>query len=211
MSKKFILLKILSFFSIVNSYNICIVGGSSGLGKELIYQGLENNIKILALTNNPNNIKIPYRGGGLSSKETNICLSSPNLKIDTYNNIDNYNFNNIVFTTGGQPFENDYSDELTKEILNKNLTNLKNIILLSADGVSDSLQKSNLGIKIMNNWYLKDVYYNKNQQETYLNKFIEDSNIDLEILRPKVLSYGENLINAKSRQELASEIINSVF
>ena len=54
----------------------------------------------------------------------------------------------------------------------------------------------------------KDILF---KQKVTSAKFIEDSNIDLEILRPKVLSYGENLINAKSRQELASEIINLVF
>ena len=123
MIKKILLFKIvLLFFNYVNSYNICIIGGSSGLGRELIYQGLLNNIKILALTNNPNKIKVPYRGGGLSKKEINICLTSDNLKIDTYSNINNYNFENIIFTTGAQPFENDYSDTITRNILDKNLT-----------------------------------------------------------------------------------------
>ena len=191
-------------------YNICIIGGSSGLGKELIYQGIENNIKVLALTNNPNKIKIPYRGGGLSNKETNICLTSENLKVDTYDNIDEYNFNNIVFTTGAQPFENDYSDIITKNILSKNLTNLKNIILLSADGVADSLPESNLGIKVMNNWYLKDTYRAKNEQEKIIQEYSSKYNKNILILRPKALSYGINLYGIKSRKQCAEEILDYI-
>ena len=85
------------------------------------------------------------------------------LKIDEYENFNKYNFENIVFTTGAQPFENDYSDIITKNILSKNLTHVKNIVLLSADGVAESLPKSNFGIKVMNNWYLKDTYRAKNE------------------------------------------------
>ena len=79
---------------------------------------LDNNKKILGLTSNPANIKIPYRGGGLNNKNSNLLLRSPNLKITNYNDFVNYNFSNIVLTSGAQPFQEDYSDILTKNILN---------------------------------------------------------------------------------------------
>lgn len=211
MIKKLILIKLfLLFITFVNSYNLCIVGASSGLGKELIYQGLESNNKILALTKNPNNIKIPYRGGGLSREETNICISSENLKVDTYENSYKYNFKNIIFTTGAQPFENDYSDIITKTILNKNLTSLKNIILLSADGVADSLPDSSLGIKIMNNWYLRDAYRAKNEQEKIIQEYSYKYKKNILIIRPKALSYGVNLYGIKSRKKCAEEILQYI-
>ena len=48
MIKVFILL---NFLSLVNSFKLCVVGGSSGLGKELIYQSTnERNDNVLALT-----------------------------------------------------------------------------------------------------------------------------------------------------------------
>ena len=194
----------------INGFNICIVGASSGLGKELIYQSLEKNNKILALTNNPKNIKIPYRGGGLSNQETNVCLTSENLKIDKYENFNKYNFENIVFTTGAQPFENDYSDIITKNILNNNIISLKNIILLSADGVSESLQESNLGIKIMNNWYLKDAYRAKNEQEKIVNEYCKKYKKNILVIRPKALSYGFNLYGIKSRKKCAQEILEYI-
>jgi hypothetical protein len=100
---------------------------------------------------------------------------------------------------------------LTKKILSEKKHILKNIILISAFGVGETLDQSNLGIKIMNNWYLKDVYEAKNKQEDFLKNYInQNSHINLTILRPKVLSYGENIYNGKSRQNLAKEIIDNL-
>ena len=198
------------FITIAKSYNICIIGGSSGIGKEIIFQGLEKNEKILALTNNPNNINIPYREGGLSEKSTCIPIISENLKIDCYDNIDKYNFDNLVFTTGAGPFENDYSDIITKNILNKNITTLKNIILLSAYGVADSLPNSNYGIKIMNSWYLKDTYRAKNEQEKIIKKYSKKYKKNILILRPKALSYGINIYGIQSRKKCAEQILNYI-
>ena len=197
-----------SFSSFVNRFDLCIVGGSSGLGRELIYQSLQSNDKVLALSNNPIEIKIPYRGGGLENKETDIIIQDKNLMICDYNNFEKFEFENIVFTTGAKPFEKDYSDEITEKILTNQNIDLKKIVLISADGVGDSLPNSNYGIKVMNNWYLKDVYRAKNIQESLLNKYEKNHDTQIFIIRPKVLSYGENIFMAKSRQQLANEILS---
>tara|TARA_Y100001980_G_scaffold45080_1_gene24939 strand:+ start:385 stop:1017 length:633 start_codon:yes stop_codon:yes gene_type:complete len=203
-----ILFLILLFFYNISGFNLCVVGASSGLGREIIYQALQNNNKILGLTNNPNNIKIPNREGGLSKKETNIPIFSKNLKIDNYYNYSNYNFKNIVFTTSAQPFEKDYSDIITENILSKNINTLEKIVLISADGVGESLKKSNIGIQIMNNWYLQDAYRAKNQQEKIIEEYCIKYNKKFLIIRPKALSYGFNLFNIKSRQNYAYDILN---
>lgn len=202
-----IFLLFLNYINIVNSYKLCVVGGSSGLGREIIYQSLEKNYKVLALTNNQDDIKVPYRGGGLSNKETIELLNNDNLTIDNYDNSNLYNFENIIFTTSAQPFENDYSDVLTENILNKCESSLKNIIMISAYGVGETLQNSNLGIKVMNNWYLNDVYRAKNEQESFINKYGKNNNINTVIMRPKALSYGINMYSARSRESLASDIL----
>ena len=193
----------------VNGFDLCVLGASSGLGLEIIYQGLNNNKKILGLTSNPENIKIPYRGGGLTNKNSNLLLRSPNLKICEYNDFVNYNFSNIVFCSGAKPFQDDYSDILTKNILNSEKLNLQNIVLISAYGVGDSLNNANAGIKIMNNLYLQDVYRAKNVQEELLNNY-KKTNLEtnIKILRPKALSYGSNIYGAKSRETFAKEILN---
>ena len=204
---KFLL--ILLNINIINGFDLCVLGASSGLGREIIYQGLDNNKKILALTSNPANIKIPYRGGGLNNKNSNLLLRSPNLKITEYNDFVNYNFSNIVLTSGAQPFLDDYSDILTKNILNCEKLNLQNIVLISAYGVGNSLNNANPGIKIMNNLYLQDVYRAKNAQEELLENYKKNNDeINIKIFRPKALSYGVNLYGAKSREKFAKEILD---
>ena len=205
----FKLLLIFLNINIINGFDLCVLGASSGLGREIIYRGLNDNKKILGLTSNPANIKIPYRGRGLTNKNSNLLLRSPNLKITNYNDFVNYNFSNIVFCSGAQPFQDDYSDILTKNILNCEKLNLQNIVLISAYGVGDSLSNSNPGIKIMNNLYLQDVYRAKNAQEELLNNYKKNNEeTNIKIFRPKALSYGVNLYGAKSRETLAKEILD---
>jgi hypothetical protein len=208
-------MKIFIFFNIlylVNCFNICIIGSSSGLCKEIICQSLEKNKNVLALTNNPDKIYYPFRGKGLNENYlSKTLINNPKLVIDNYYNNNKYLYENLIFTTGGKPFQKDYSYDLTKKILSQKKPILKNIILISAFGVGDTLDQSNIGIKIMNNWYLKNVYEAKNKQEYFLKNYInENSHINLTILRPKVLSYGENIYNGKSRQNLAKEIIDNL-
>ena len=209
------LLLILLNINVINGFDLCVLGASSGLGREIIYQGLNKknkkneNMKILALTSNPNNIKLPYRGGGLANKNNNLLLRSPNLQICQYNDFVNYNFSNIVFTSGAQPFKDDYSDILTKNILNCEKLNLQNIVLISAYGVGDSLNNANAGIKIMNSVYLQDVYRAKNVQEELINNYKKNNKeTNIKIFRPKALSYGFNLYGAKSRETFAKEILD---
>jgi hypothetical protein len=125
--KIFILFNILY---LVNCFNICVIGSSSGLGKEIISQSLEKNINVLALTNNPDKIYYPFRGKGLDENyKSKTLINNPKLVIDNYNNNNKYLYENLIFTTGAKPFQNDYSYELTKKILSEKKHILKNIIL----------------------------------------------------------------------------------
>jgi hypothetical protein len=199
------------FFNISKAFNLCVVGGNSGLGREIIYQGISANKKILALSNSSTQIEYPYRGGGLDLKSTNTFIDSNNLKVDTYNNFNKYRFENIVFTLGGQPFTNDYSDEVTDNIISNIDSKLNGIILVSAHGVGESLKDSNIGIKIMDNLYLRDTYRAKNSQEKIIRQYSKKNNINTFILRPKALSYGQNMYSIKSRQTLAREILEYLY
>ena len=205
-----IFLTFLNILNILNiqGFNLCVVGGSSGLGKELIYQALEKNNKVLALTNNPDKVTLPFRFGGLEEKYIGKKILNNNLVKDNYDNFNEYNFKNIIFTIGGTAFKNDYSDILTENILKNYKNNLDNIILISANGVGDSLSSSNFGIKIMNDWYLRDVYRAKNKQELLVNNYKnENSKTQITILRPECLAYGKNVYNCVSRENLAKKIL----
>jgi hypothetical protein len=60
----------------------------------------------------------------------------------------------------------------------------------------------------MRNWYLKDVYRAKENQEILLNNF--ERNIKKNIYRPKVLSYGDTNFDSIPREVLAKEILNNI-
>lgn len=225
------------FFILINLFNycecyydICIVGASSGLGKELVYQSLNKKLKVLALTSNLDGVKEPYRGGGLNDNYENPVIIDNNLKIENYWKDINYfyDYKNLVFTTGSSPFKQDYSYFLTNKYLTNLSTECKSINLVSAYGVGDSLEDANIGIKIMENFYLKKVYEAKNKQEKlfanynrdtsriknpyYLNKVLQQNKIlKKNIYRPKVLTYGDTIFNGQTRKNLAEEIINNMI
>lgn len=204
---------IFNIFSFVYTFNLCVVGSKSGLGSELIYQGLQNNKNILALSKDNTKVMIPYRGGGLDFKSTNEFIENSNLQTDNYENFNKYKFDNIIFTMGGKPFIDDYSAIITEKILSYQNNNLKNIVLISAYGAGETLQNANLGIKVMNNLYLKSVYEAKNKQEAIINEYKKNNeHVNIIILRPKVLSYGKtkSIYNANSRQQLATEILQTI-
>ena len=193
------------------AFNICVVGGNSGLGRELIYQSINNDKKVIALTNKTKSIKYPYRGNGLTKKSVDKLICSKNLEIDTYDNSKKYEFENIVFTLGAGPLENDYSDIVTKNILKNVNHDLNFIILMSAYGVGDSLKESNIGIKLMDNIYLKDTYRAKNRQEEIVSKYAKKNSVNCFIIRPKGLSYGQNIYSIKSREKQAKEILELLY
>ena len=66
----------------------------------------------------------------------------------------------------------------------------------------------------MNDWYLKDVYRVKNEQERMLDYNIFKAkypDIKRYIIRPKALSYGKTVLNSGTRQELAKNILDNLF
>lgn len=199
----------LFFLSLAYGYKVCIIGASSSLGRELIYQGLNDfNYKIAGFTKSPHKVCIPYRGGGLEDKSSKELIQDKNLDIYSYfDKIKDYQ--SIVFCTGGTAFEKlDVSDILTEKYLNELSDKCKSIHLVSAYGVGDSIKEANLGIVSMRNWYLKDVYRAKERQEELVNNYKKD--IKKFIYRPKVLSYGDTIFNSTPRQVLAEEILKNI-
>ena len=192
-------------------FNLCVVGAGSGLGKELVYQAsLNKNKTILALSGNNNNrLTLPCRTNSFNEINSQPLYFSPNIRASSYwLDISRYKYDHIVFTTGAKPFENDYSDKLMEKFFQDFYNDCKSITLVSADGVRETLKYSSMGIKVMNDWYLKDVYRSKNQQERML---IDNfPNMKKFIYRPPALSYGKTLLKSVSRMDLASSILNNI-
>ena len=187
-------------------------------------------MKVLALTSNLDGVKEPYRGGGLNDNYDKPIIINKNLKVESYWKDINYiyDYKNIVFATGSSPFKEDYSYFLTDKYLNRLSVECKSLNLVSAYGAGDSLENANLGIKIMENFYLRKVYQAKNKQEEliknykqnisniknpyYLNKVLnQNKNLIKNIYRPKVLTYGENIFNGQTRENLATEILDNMI
>ena len=211
LSTNLLLYIFLSTLPIISSYKICIVGASSGLGKELIYQSTnKSDIEIIALSNSYKEFEIPCRVDSFQEpfdyqKET---FEDPSIIRGNYwENINDLNYDHLILTTGAKPFEKDYSDELTQKFIDNLSTKCKSISLISAYGVGDSLNAYEPGISIMNAWYLKDVYRAKNNQENLLNQL---DDVSIKIYRPKALSYGKTLLNSISRQKLAQIILHDI-
>ena len=207
---------LISAFTFCNSYKICIMGGSSGLGRELIYQGIkcQNIQSITALSNNTQNIYIPYRNGGLSdlymTNNNKVPIYSSKLQTLSYVNFWNKKhdyFDSIVFCTSGTAFSQDKSDYLTIKTIEsiKNIKPSTKLLLISAFGVNQ--KTNNVGIIGMRNWYLKDVYEKKAFQESYLQNLNKGK---LYVFKPNVLSYGYTTFPSLSREKFAGQLLDII-
>lgn len=196
-------------------YNLCVVGASSGLGRELVYQSsLDRNKTVLALTSQPV-LRTPCRVNSFTEiKNQPIYITNKVDKENYWNDLSKFDYEHIVFTTSARPFKEDYSDRLMCKIIQDLPKSCKTITLISAYGVGDSLKNKDVAIKAMNDWYLRDVYRVKNEQEKMLNYNMFKNkypNLKRYILRPKALSYGKTLLNSVTRQELAKNILDNLF
>ena len=201
------ILLILLLFKVTLSYNLCIVGISSGLGREIAYQAItEKNLKVLGLSKSLYPIYKPFRGIGLEETQLTDMFVSENLKIDLYHNSKNYYYDHIVFCTSGYSFKKDYSDKITKKILDDLPYTCKSISLVSAAGVNK--KTNNPYLELMKITSLKDIYRAKKIQEKLIYNF--DDDICKFIYRPTLLSYGISLFDSTTRFELARKILNNI-
>lgn len=212
---RFYSLLLLSFANLpIHAYKLCVVGASSGLGKELVYQAsLNRNNTVLALTTKPF-LTTPCRTTSFNEiRNQPLYLTNKVVKENYWKDLSTFNYEHIVFTTSAKPFKDDYSDRLMCKILQNLPDTCKTLTLVSAYGVGDSLNKNELGIVAMNNWYLDDVYRAKNEQEKMVNYNMFKNkypNLKTFILRPKALSYGKTLLSSTPRQELAGSILDQL-
>ena len=112
--------------SMVNAFNICVVGPSSDLGKELVYQGIDRNIDILALTSSTQPFTKPCRINSFTEIKNQEPFYHPNIKKENYwNDLSRFNYDHLVLTHWPVVFElevvtwsNPNNCDLIKRILN---------------------------------------------------------------------------------------------
>jgi hypothetical protein len=213
----------------VSSLHIHIAGINSGLAREIAYQiceegGYNDVTKISGLCTLPEEGKyklmVPYRGGGLSEDISEEYFASSLLEFYDYSQssllIEPYDF--LILSMGGTAFESyDFSADVTRNLIGKLPSSCKLIICVSAFGVNKGWREQSelgmygviegIGIQGMKDFYLKEVYSSKAEQEDIL-KDIEYSMI----LRPKVLTYDNttSLSRGVSRKMLAQKMIQKM-
>ena len=70
----------INFINFVQSLRVCVVGASSSLGREIIYQGLNDyNYNMIGVTKTPEKVCVPYRGTGLNDKSDKTPIEHKNL------------------------------------------------------------------------------------------------------------------------------------
>lgn len=199
----------LYFIILVDSYNLCIVGVSSGLGRELAYQAITTkNMSVLGMSSKLYPIYIPFRGDGLDDCLTTKLLKSDKIKYQNYWNDVKADYQHIIFCTGAGSFENDYSDIITDKFINNLSEHCESISLVSATGVNE--KNLSLLIKLMKYTSLKDIYRAKTRQEHIINN-LNKKNIKKFIYRPKLLSYGNSFFNSITRKELGELILENII
>lgn len=204
----------ISQFVRIHAYQLCVVGATSGLGRELVYQAaLDKNMSVLALSGSSRPLTIPCRSNSFQKSESLPPFQNPNVVRDNYwHDLSSYDYEKVVFTTGASPFKEDYSDKLMSKMLTSLPSSCKNLVLISAYGVGDSLKADEFGINAMNSWYLKDVYRAKNAQEEMLGLNIFQKkypDLKINIMRPRALSYGETFLKSISRKQLAQYVLET--
>ena len=152
--KIILLLSILSKVS-SDAYNLCVVGASSGLGRELVYQGsLDRNKTVLALTSQPV-LRKPCRVNSFTEIKNQPIYITNKVDRDHYwKDLSNYDYQHIVFTTSAKPFKEDFSDRLMCKIMQRLPKSCKTVTLVSAYGVGDSLKNKEVGIKAVSYTHL---------------------------------------------------------
>lgn len=193
------------------SFTLGIAGVRGGLGRELASQAIEKNWRVVGFVREDKTLPVyePFRRGWLTDETKNLPeISSPKLSLALPD--DRRQYDALVLAMSGKPFQPDTSVSTTQQLFRNLPPSCRSVVLVSAHGVSDSLKDANVGIKIMERWYLNDVYEAKKIQESLVQAL--PSHIGVHILRPKVLSYGSIPFNDiyTTRQDLAQQICTLV-
>lgn len=197
------------------SFTVTIVGAHGRLGRELVSQSLERGWDVRGVVRRPDDpVFEPVRQGWLTSSENDmykVPISSARLML-TANTTCSDDTDAIVFAMSAQPFASKLEMTVQNEIVRRmcgsqGTKKCRKICLVSAFGSGDSLPGSNVGYQIMHDFYLKEGYAAKEEQERIVSKVTSASTL---ILRPKVLSFDKIPFNnfAIVRSDLATEILD---
>ena len=198
---------------VLMGYSVAISGATGGLGRELCQQSVEKGWSTFALTRSTSaRVFAPYRAGDMrkGAGYPPPELLSPLLTVVHHDDSIalGVRYDALVLALGGKPLKVDDTTRIVRALCSDLPQSCKSVCLVSAYGVGSSLSGANAGIRIMESWYLQDVYAAKREQEGIV-RALRKKGIQTLILRPKALSYG-NMTPFDAllpRKEVASSIL----
>lgn len=196
---------LLASVSISSGFTIAVAGAHGRLGREIVHQSIKRKWETCALSRRPTDPLFEPGRLGLFDESTLIRkpMRSELLQVVEYGEEGEYDA--VVFAVGGSPFSEDTSDHVIRDVCARLPARCKKVCLVSAYGVGDSLLRSNVGIRAMESWYLKDVYASKRSAERIVS-FLPCS-VDVLILRPRALTHAQVPIIGMSRKYLTHDIL----
>ena len=193
-------------------FTVAISGATGGLGRELCQQSVDRGWNTLALTRNTGSrVMAPIRYAGMVDVPTEKEeISSPLMTVLHHDDAIAVQapYDALILALGGKPLKSDGTTRVVETICANLPHTCKAVCLVSAYGVGSSLEGSNVGIRLMESWYLQDVYAAKRAQENIV-RDMRTKNMQILILRPKALSYGRltPFDTSLPRKDLAGNIL----
>ena len=193
------------------SYTVGVCGAQGRLGREIVKQSLDRGWNVNAVVRRVDDpIFSPDRAGWLTQQEgeSTMPLFSHRLKMIDSETDHSWvsDCDAIVFAMSGKPFAPDSNTtELVRSVC-ASAESDQRLCLVSAHGVGDSIENSNVGIRAMRAFYLKATYEAKQRQEELMDASVATTLV----LRPKVLSFSNIPLNtdATPRFRLATVILD---
>lgn len=196
---------LLASTSISRAFTIVVAGAHGRLGRELVHQSVKRKWETCALSRRPDDPLFEPCRIGLLNEATLVRkpMRSDFLRVVDYG--DEGEYDAVVFAVGGSSSSEDTSDQVIREVCARLPMRCQKVCLVSAYGVGDSLLRSNIGIRAMEGWYLKDVYASKRSAERIVSHL--PSSVEVLILRPRALTHAEVPIIGMSRKDLTHDIL----
>lgn len=204
----------LSILAPLCGITVAIAGIRGDLGRELCYQALQRDATVVGLVRPSEvhaTIQVPCRRGWLDKDmladvAMPVVASARLTLVDLKSDAPAYD--QLVLCMGTGPFQPDATYDSFESIMANLPRQCRHIVLVSAHGVGDSIQDANAGIRVMRSLYLRSEYRSKLKQEDFLAQL--DDEVDVTVLRPRVLSYGHVPFNTiyTRRQDMAARILD---
>ena len=204
-----------------SAYSISVVGAQGRLGRELVVQSLQRGWTVHGVVRRPEEgILLPSRSGWLSSRISDadsVHVSSDRLHLTT-DTACPPDVDGVVFAMSARPFASKEELSIQNEVVarmcrtsSSPTSSCSKLCLVSAFGAGDSLPGSNVAYQIMHDFYLKEGYSAKEEQEEIVRLVGESADgMETLILRPRVLCFETIPVNpmAVVRSELACQILD---